>query len=119
MFATQWGCECWGSKDLNYTMSLGASMSCDMPCPARANQTCGGALALDVYEVTDKYWTVPDYESPWDAPKPAPAPASVNLLTATDKGAAPLAARSGAAAAGALSKLAVTAVVLLGWLVMH
>jgi hypothetical protein len=30
-----------------------------MACPANSNQTCGGALALDVYEVVDKYWDVP------------------------------------------------------------
>lgn len=59
IFATQWGRECWGSKDLNYTTSLGTSTNCNMPCPANSNQTCGGALALDVYEVVDKYWDVP------------------------------------------------------------
>jgi hypothetical protein len=40
-------------------MSLGPADNCDMVCPGNANQTCGGALALNVYEVMDKYWTVP------------------------------------------------------------
>lgn len=46
-------------KDLNSSMSLGPAENCDMVCPGNANQTCGGALALNVYEVMDKYWTVP------------------------------------------------------------
>jgi hypothetical protein len=102
-------------------MSLGNSTNCNMPCLGNANQTCGGALALDVYEVTDRYWSVPDYESPWDAPKPAPvpAPASVNLLTGAYQGAATRAAQSGTAAAGALSRLEVAAVLFVGWLLVH
>lgn len=76
---------------------------------------------MDVYEVVHRYWEEADWESPWEAPKPSPAPASVNLLTATDQGATSLPAErsSAAAAAGALSKLAATAAVFVGWLLMH
>jgi hypothetical protein len=40
-------------------MSLGVTENCDMQCAGNANETCGGALALDVYEIMDRYWEVP------------------------------------------------------------
>lgn len=46
-------------KDLNKTTSLGPSTDCNMPCTGNDTQICGGALAMNVYELTDQYWNVP------------------------------------------------------------
>jgi hypothetical protein len=45
-------------QDVNSSASLGPSTNCDMPCPGNTNQTCGGALALNIYEIVNTYWKV-------------------------------------------------------------
>lgn len=45
-------------SDLATAVSLGPSSHCDMPCPGNSSETCGGGLAMDVWEVVDQYWQV-------------------------------------------------------------
>lgn len=52
-FGTQWGEECWCVDDPNHESITkhGMSENCDYPCDGDENDTCGGVLALDVYEI--------------------------------------------------------------------